>query len=283
MPSASSNHPFVDGNKRTGFTVAILFLELNGQRFTAPEADATVQTLGLAAGEISEARYAEWLKANTVRRSPATVSRMRNTPPAGHRAAWAVVLCLALGGLIDAPIGAIVDQGANASRQKTGAATVNFNGTEFFHRFSQAAQHEFTPKGDEDLSAWTEMMTVNVHDGARTGDGLAEVANRVVGNYEANGHIMRTLSKPRTATAEAEHFVAAVLQAPNVFEVAFARFLLFEGRGVVAVYSRRFYGANAQEEMTTWFKANAIKIENVLVSWNGIPSLKVLKGLPQSR
>lgn len=35
--------------------------------------------------------------------------------------------------------------------------------------------------------------------------------------------------------------------------------------------------------MTTWFKANAIKIENVLVSWNGIPSLKVLKGLPQSR
>jgi death-on-curing protein len=63
------NHPFVDGNKRTGFTVAILFLELNGQRFTAPEADATVQTLGLAAGEISEARYAEWLKANTVRPS----------------------------------------------------------------------------------------------------------------------------------------------------------------------------------------------------------------------
>jgi death on curing protein len=61
------NHPFVDGNKRTGFTVAILFLELNGQRFIAPEADATVQTLGLAAGEISEGRYAEWLKANSAR------------------------------------------------------------------------------------------------------------------------------------------------------------------------------------------------------------------------
>lgn len=61
------NHPFVDGNKRTGFTVAVLFLELNGQRFDAAEADATVQTLGLAAGAVKEANYAAWLKANSQR------------------------------------------------------------------------------------------------------------------------------------------------------------------------------------------------------------------------
>ena len=35
------NHPFVDGNKRTGFVVGVLFLELNGHRFTASEEDAT--------------------------------------------------------------------------------------------------------------------------------------------------------------------------------------------------------------------------------------------------
>jgi death-on-curing protein len=34
------NHPFIDGNKRVGFVVGILFLELNGIRFTASEADA---------------------------------------------------------------------------------------------------------------------------------------------------------------------------------------------------------------------------------------------------
>jgi death-on-curing protein len=56
------NHPFVDGNKRTGFTLAILFLERNGLAFSASEADATIQTLGLAAGEVSEAEYADWLK-----------------------------------------------------------------------------------------------------------------------------------------------------------------------------------------------------------------------------
>lgn len=58
------NHPFVDGNKRTGFTAAIVFLELNGNTFTASEADATIQTLALAAGDLDEPGYAAWLKAN---------------------------------------------------------------------------------------------------------------------------------------------------------------------------------------------------------------------------
>ena len=58
------NHPFVDGNKRTGFTIAVIFLEMNGERFGASEVDATIQTLALAAGEFTEAGYAEWLRAS---------------------------------------------------------------------------------------------------------------------------------------------------------------------------------------------------------------------------
>ncbi len=61
------NHPFVDGNKRIGFTVAVLFLEINGYRFRATEANAVVRTLALAAGEMSEAAYDGWLKANAKR------------------------------------------------------------------------------------------------------------------------------------------------------------------------------------------------------------------------
>ena len=61
------NHPFVDGNKRIGFTTAILFLELNGHRFEASEAAATLQTLALAARDLDEAGYAAWLKANSWR------------------------------------------------------------------------------------------------------------------------------------------------------------------------------------------------------------------------
>ena len=59
------NHPFIDGNKRTGFIVAVLFLELNGLHFCASEVDATVRTLALAAGDMTETAYAQWLKANS--------------------------------------------------------------------------------------------------------------------------------------------------------------------------------------------------------------------------
>ena len=61
------NHPFIDGNKRAGFVVAVLFLELNGYKFQATEVDAALRTLALAAGEMSEPAYAQWLKANSKR------------------------------------------------------------------------------------------------------------------------------------------------------------------------------------------------------------------------
>ena len=59
------NHVFFDGNKRTGFVVGILFLELNGFRFTATEAAATQAVLELAAGALDEADYAAFLRENT--------------------------------------------------------------------------------------------------------------------------------------------------------------------------------------------------------------------------
>jgi len=61
------NHPFVDGNKRIGFIVGVLFLELNGYRFTASEEDAARAVLALAAGEIDEGKFTEFLRANVVR------------------------------------------------------------------------------------------------------------------------------------------------------------------------------------------------------------------------
>jgi len=59
------NHPFVDGNKRIGFAIGALFLQLNGRGLMATEVDAVIQTLALAAGEIGEKEYACWLEANS--------------------------------------------------------------------------------------------------------------------------------------------------------------------------------------------------------------------------
>jgi death-on-curing protein len=61
------NHPFVDGNKRTGFVVGVLFLELNGYRFTASEEAAARAVLDFAAGTIDEQGFCEFLRANTER------------------------------------------------------------------------------------------------------------------------------------------------------------------------------------------------------------------------
>ena len=56
------NHPFLDGNKRSGFMAAAIFLESNAHQFHAPEEEVVERTLALAAGAIGEAEYADWLE-----------------------------------------------------------------------------------------------------------------------------------------------------------------------------------------------------------------------------
>lgn len=58
------NHPFTDGNERTGFILGVLFLELNGKLFTANEEDAAASVLALAAGTWDDATYAAFLREN---------------------------------------------------------------------------------------------------------------------------------------------------------------------------------------------------------------------------
>ena len=56
------NHPFLDGNKRVGFMLTYLFLSLNGLTLTAAEASATRAVIDLAAGDMTEEQFAQWLR-----------------------------------------------------------------------------------------------------------------------------------------------------------------------------------------------------------------------------
>ena len=56
------NHPFLDGNKRTGYVVMETFLIRNGARLEAAVADKYVTFLSLAEGSISEEELAAWLR-----------------------------------------------------------------------------------------------------------------------------------------------------------------------------------------------------------------------------
>ena len=58
------NHPFVDGNKRTAWVLARLFLALSGAVLSFDAADAIRTMLALAAGELSEDELADWFRAH---------------------------------------------------------------------------------------------------------------------------------------------------------------------------------------------------------------------------
>jgi death on curing protein len=61
-----ANHPFVDGNKRTAFTVSVTFLSLNGLRLTAPKEDRVLTFWSLADGPLSEEQLGDWFEQFTI-------------------------------------------------------------------------------------------------------------------------------------------------------------------------------------------------------------------------
>jgi death-on-curing protein len=63
-----ANHPFVDGNKRTAFTVSVTFLRLNGFQLTATKEDRVLTFWSLADGTLSEDQLAQWFERNIVPR-----------------------------------------------------------------------------------------------------------------------------------------------------------------------------------------------------------------------
>ena len=63
------NHPFVDGNKRTGFLVAYVFLHINGWELRSSEVEAVTTVMDLAAGEMDEPGFSNWLKEKSIIRA----------------------------------------------------------------------------------------------------------------------------------------------------------------------------------------------------------------------
>lgn len=60
------NHPFIDGNKRTGLAVALAFLRLNGERVVATDFELVELVLAVAVGASSKADVAVFLRDHVV-------------------------------------------------------------------------------------------------------------------------------------------------------------------------------------------------------------------------
>lgn len=60
-------HPFSDGNKRTSFLTAMIFLGLNGKELDATEGEVVQAMTALAAGSFTEVAFAKWIRERLVR------------------------------------------------------------------------------------------------------------------------------------------------------------------------------------------------------------------------
>ena len=65
MDSLIRNHPFVDGNKRTGISAAGLFLRINGYRLNLSNIELEKFTIGVAQSKYPVEEIAVWLKTNS--------------------------------------------------------------------------------------------------------------------------------------------------------------------------------------------------------------------------
>ena len=171
---------------------------------------------------------------------------------------------------------------ASIAQTDGGASRINFGGQDYVHRWSKDGQHEYTPPDETDLKKWRHMVTIIVHEKVKNGDDLAKLANAVLANYERVGKVVRTDSKPRTSTTEAEHLVVVVFGRPGFVEAAFARVKLVAGTGTVTVVSRREYGDDAKKTIGDWLIQNGTPVETTLMAWEKMPALSALKQLPQS-
>ena len=80
------NHPFVDGNKRTAQVCYRVFLALNDAEFAASDEEKYAQMVGLAAGEVTEAAFAEWVRTRLTLQRGNAVHEPRSEYPMGRKA-----------------------------------------------------------------------------------------------------------------------------------------------------------------------------------------------------
>ena len=55
------NHPFLDGNKRTGLFVMLIFLELNGIKLDFSQSELVSLGIGIADGNIDSGKITKWI------------------------------------------------------------------------------------------------------------------------------------------------------------------------------------------------------------------------------
>jgi len=144
---------------------------------------------------------------------------------------------------------------------------LTLKGVEYVYRWSRNDRHTFTPRGQEDLQRWTDMLTLTSYPTVKDGTSLAKTANTVLNIYKQNEAIVvKTASVPPTAEMPAEHLIVVLIPQKDLVEAVFARFKLVDGSGNSSVYSHRIYGKKNGPEIDAWLKQFGPDTERAILS-----------------
>jgi hypothetical protein len=168
---------------------------------------------------------------------------------------------------------------ATTDRQSPAPAKVTFRGTEYLLRSSQGNRYDFTPPGQEDLSAFTDMLSLNLYPAAHDQEALATITSRTQAIAQgAKGTILRTVSASASEQQPGEHFLAVVLPTPHGVDFDAVRFVLVDKEAVGVFYTHRSQGESAARTTSEWVTKNAADVERQLLQFDAsrmVSSVKI--------
>jgi len=158
-------------------------------------------------------------------------------------------------------------------------AKVTFRGTEYLLRSSQGNTYDFTPPGQEDLSAFTDMLELNLYPAAHDQEALATITSRVRAIAQgAKATILPPISVSAPGQQPADHFLAAVLPTPHGVDFDAIHFVLVDNQGYGVFYTHRSYGESAAGKTSEWVTKNAADVEQQLLRFDAsrmVSSVKI--------
>jgi hypothetical protein len=165
-----------------------------------------------------------------------------------------------------APTGLAV---ATPNSQSPATAKVTFRGTEYLLRSLDGKTYEFTPPGQEDLSAFTDMLALNLFPTAHDQEALDTITSRTLAIAQgAKATILRTISVSASGQQPGEHFFAAVVPTPHDVDFDATRFVLVDKQVVGVYYTHRSYGQSAAATASAWATKNVADVEQQLLHFD---------------
>jgi hypothetical protein len=174
-----------------------------------------------------------------------------------------------------APTGLAV---ATPNSQSPATAKVTFRGTEYLLRSLDGKTYEFTPPGQEDLSAFTDMLALNLFPTAHDQEALDTITSRTLAIAQgAKATILRTISVSASGNQPGEHFFAAVVPTPHDVDFDATRFVLVDKQVVGVYYTHRSYGQSAAATASAWGTKNAADVEQQLLHFDASSMVSAVK------